>query len=471
VSQQYQILILAAGKGTRFRSVLPKVLHKICGNSLLERVIRSAANSQFAVGKKIKVTVVKGSGAEAVEAELQSLSAKYPGLEIKSVLQAEQRGTGDAVKAAIGELSNERVLILPGDAPLLTAESINEIISKDKGAALSVISCEPPSPFGYGRIVKDASNNFLKIVEEKDASNEEKKIREINSSLYLGDVEFIQSALASLKPNNSQGEFYFTDCVAFGVTNAKKVDAILIDNWLDLAGANTRAELSNLEAHARYRINLKVMEGGATLENPQNTFIDEEVEVGSDVYLGSGTRLYGRTKILNNAKLDGDTLIVDSTIGEGTHVKFGSMIEVSEVGPGCAIGPFAHLRPKSKLAKDVHIGNFVETKASIIGVGSKANHLSYIGDSEVGSGVNIGAGTITCNYDGISKHKTTILDRASIGSNSSLVAPVTIGEGAYVGAGSVITKDVPADALAYGNRQTVVPGWAKERSLKVERKK
>lgn len=459
VDERYQVLILAAGKGTRFRSIVPKVLHKVSGFTLLERVIRAVSQSEIAKRANIQTIVVKGSGHAEVENELVRLSAKYLNLSIRSVLQLEQKGTGDAVRVAVSQLTNERLLILPGDCPLLTPESINEIIAKDKGAALSVISCEPPSPFGYGRIIKNESGKFIKIVEQKDANGEEKLVREINSSLYLGDVDFIKEALLSLKPNNTQGELYFTDCVSYGVTQNKFIDSIKLDNWLDLAGANTRAELSQLEQEARGRINLRVMERGATLENPTNIFIDEDVQVGSDVYLGSGTRLYGRTKISNNVSIDGDTLIVDSTVEEGTHIKFGSMIESSEIGADCRIGPFAHLRPKSKLGREVHIGNFVETKSSVIGAGSKANHLSYIGDAEIGSEVNIGAGTITCNYDGFLKHKTTILDRASIGSNSSLVAPVTIGEGAYTGAGSVVTKDVPANSLAVGNKQKIIPNW------------
>jgi len=456
---EYQVLILAAGKGTRFKSALPKVLHKVSGITLLERVVKAVSVSNLSTQAKTRTVVVKGLGANQIEAELVSLRDKYLNLELSSVVQTEQKGTGDAVRVSIGTLGLERVLILPGDCPLLTAKSINEILVADKGADLSVISCEPPSPFGYGRIIKNSAGSLVKIIEEKDASPEEKLMREINSSLYLGSVDFIKEAISSLKPNNAQGELYFTDCVSYGVEKSKQVDAIKLTNWLDLAGANTRAELAELEKESRSRINLSVMQGGATLENPLNTFIDEDIEIGSDVYLGSRTRLYGKTKISNNVRIDGDTLIVDSIIGEGTHVKFGSMIEVSEVGQKCAIGPFAHLRPKSKLANDVHIGNFVETKASNIGPGSKANHLSYIGDSEVGSGVNIGAGTITCNYDGVSKHKTTILDGASIGSNSSLVAPVTIGQGAYTAAGSVITKDVPANSLAVGNKQKIIPDW------------
>jgi len=459
VDERYQILILAAGKGTRFKSALPKVLHKVSGFTLLERVIRAVSHSKIASSPKIQTIVVKGSGREEVEHELVRLSAKYGNLSISSVLQVEQKGTGDAVRVAVDQFNSERLLILPGDCPLLSSSNINEIIAKDKGAALSVISCEPPSPFGYGRIIKNGSGKLIKIVEQKDASSDEKLVREINSSLYLGSVDFIKEAVLSLKPNNAQGELYFTDCVSYGVNNNQLVDSIKLENWLDLAGANTRAELSNLEQEARFIINLRAMEAGATLENPANTFIDEEVEVGADVYLGSGTRLYGKTKISNNVRIDGDTLIVDSMVEEGTHIKFGSMIESSEIGRSCVIGPFAHLRPKSKLGRDVHIGNFVETKASVIGSGSKANHLSYIGDAEVGSGVNIGAGTITCNYDGVLKHKTIILDGASIGSNTSLVAPVTIGQGAYTGAGSVVTKDVPANSLAVGNKQKIIPDW------------
>lgn len=471
LSQHYQVLVLAAGKGTRFRSETPKVLHRVLGLTLLERVIRSIREL-----KPTQVTVVVGTGKERVEAELAEIGERYK-LPIKTVFQAEQRGTGDAVRVAIPEIKKqkERILIIPGDTPLLTAETIREISSLDIKSGnpdLAVISCEPSSPAGYGRIVRSGDGTFLKIVEDKDCTPTEKNIREINAALYCSSVSFVEEAVKELQPNNAQGELYFTDTAAWGIRAGKKVLALCISNWMDFAGANTRAELAALEIEARRRVNTRVMNEGATLQNPENIYIEEDVQIGKDVYLGTGTRLYGKTILEDDVRVDGDTLVTDSVIKNGTHVKFGSMIEESLVGERCVIGPFAHLRPKSELSQDVHIGNFVETKASKIGKGTKANHLTYIGDSIVGEKVNFGAGTITANYDGYKKHQTKVGSGASTGSNSVLVAPVEIGDGAYVGAGSVITKNVPEDSLAVSRGQErVIPEWAKKRREKFSKEK
>jgi len=462
-----QVLVLAAGKGTRFRSETPKVLHKVLGRTLIERVIRAGASLN-----PVQITVVVSSGRELVEAELSRLSTLLS-VPIVPVLQENPRGTGDAVRSALSEIAkfSNRVVIIPGDTPLITEETLKQIVVEDLKAGkpdLGVVSCKPPSPFGYGRIIRNDAGAVQRIVEERDCTESERLIREINSSLYVGEVNFISEAVASLKPMNAQGELYFTDAVAYGIATKKKVAALLVENWLDLAGANTRAELSALEQSCRERVNKLIMESGVTLEDPATTYIEEDVIIGQDSYLGSGTRLYGKTRLGARVKLDGDTLIVDSTIGDGTHVKFGSMIEESAVASDCFIGPFAHLRPKSELAEGVHIGNFVETKASKLGKGTKANHLTYIGDAVVGERVNFGAGTITANYDGYKKHKTTIGDGASTGSNSVLVAPVTIGDGAYVGAGSVITKDAPTDSLVVARGQErVIKDWAKKRREKL----
>jgi len=471
LSHRYQVVILAAGKGVRFRSKTPKLLHRVSGLTVLERVIRAAAGIEPS-----HVTVVVGSEAEAIEVELKQLAGKYA-LSISTALQASQKGTGDAVRAALPEIQEhpERVLILYGDIPLLRTETLKEIIALDFGAGhpdLAVVSCVPPSPFGYGRIVRGAAGDLQKIVEQKDSTPEEAKITEINSGLYCGAPAFIGEAVKSFTPNNAQGELYFTDAIAYGVKSSKNVAAICVSNWLDLAGANTRAELADLETEARKRINRRVMEGGATLENPLNTYIDEDVEVGADVFLGAGSRLYGKTLIADNVRVDGDALIVDSMVRNGTHIKLGSVIEESQIGQKCVIGPCAHLRPKSQLADEVHIGNFVETKASKLGKGTKANHLTYIGDAVVGEKVNFGAGTITANYDGYNKHQTTIGSGASTGSNSVLVAPVTIGPGAYIGAGTVVTRPVPEDALAVERGpMTVVEDWARKRREKFEKEK
>jgi bifunctional UDP-N-acetylglucosamine pyrophosphorylase/glucosamine-1-phosphate N-acetyltransferase len=462
LTTNYQILVLAAGKGARFRSKTPKVLHKVLGITLLERVIRAAAPLN-----PVRIQVVVGTGRAEVEEELKRLGGEL-GVEIVSAVQEQPLGTGDAVRAGLEKLGDSsRVLIIPGDSPLITTDTLREIIRLDQDNShphLGVISCEPPSPFGYGRIVKDEQGRILKIVEEKDCSESQRSIREINSALYVAEPQFLRESVRTLKPINAQGELYFTDTVEYGVGNGKSVTALKVANWLDLAGANTRAELSALEREARRRVNTRLMLEGVTLEDPESTYVEEGVKVGEDSFLGAGTRLYGKTTLGKEVSVDGDTLIVDSVVGDGSHIKFGSMIEESELQERCVVGPFAHLRPRSKLAAEVHIGNFVETKAAVIGRGTKANHLTYIGDAVVGEKVNFGAGTITANYDGFKKHKTEIGDGASTGSNSVLVAPVKVGKGAYIGAGSVVRKEVPEDALMVSRaEEQVVKEWAKKR--------
>jgi bifunctional UDP-N-acetylglucosamine pyrophosphorylase / glucosamine-1-phosphate N-acetyltransferase len=469
VEVSYRAIVLAAGKGVRMRSELPKVLHKVCGLTLVERVLRAVAGAGIT-----EITCVIGNGAELVEEELSRLKTtpRFSDVKISTALQTEQRGTGHAASTGFQSFSpgKERILILPGDTPLIDEHTIKSILEGDRANGFPevlAVSLVPPSSHGYGRIVRDAAGKFQKIVEHKDCNEEELKIREVNSSIYCGGQEFLRHAVSQLTPQNAQKELYITDVVGIGMKAGKRVEAFLFPDHTRLGGANNRAELTALELLRREEIARSLMENGATLESPATTFVDEDVQVGSDVFIGSGTRLRAETKLENGVVIDGDTIIDHSTIGAKTHVKLGCSIETSQVGDGCHIGPFAHLRPGSVLKNNVHIGNFVETKQTEMGEGAKANHLSYLGDATIGAKVNIGAGTITANYDGYNKSKTIIGDGASTGSNSTLVAPVEVGPGAYIGAGSVISKPVPADALALTRAELkLVDAWSKRRREK-----
>lgn len=470
-SSSIQVVLLAAGKGVRMRSELPKVLHRVCGQSLVERVLR--ASSALPVSRTV---VVVGYRAEEVRAEVEKLktapSFAHAG-EIHCVEQRSQRGTGDAARTALEGLdpSGGPVLIIPGDCPLLTGAQLKELIrfSSEQRTVLSFISCEPADPSGYGRVIRDHSGKVTAIIEHKDCTPEQLKIGEINSSIYLVDYNFLKESLATLESNNAQGELYLTDIVGYGVRKAVRLDALSVGRAVEILGANSREELSDLERLRRKQICSHWMNSGVSFEDPAATYIDEEVRIGQDSFIGAGTRLRGTTVLGERTIIDGNSSITDSQIGDGVHVKLSCVISEAKVANGVDIGPFAHLRPGTVLAEKVRIGNFVETKQAALGVGAKANHLSYIGDASIGEGSNIGAGTITCNYDGEKKSKTTIGNGVFIGSNSCLVAPVTIGEGAFVGAGSTITEDVPGGALGLGReRQTNIEGWVarKKRSSK-----
>lgn len=463
-----QVLILAAGKGTRMYSELPKVLHSVCGESLLRRTIKST----FDLEPK-RIVVVAGYGQQKVEEEISIIKKDFSKTEIISTLQEKQLGTGHAVISALGALDQniKNILILPGDSPLLKKEILKDFLKdfEATNASLSLLSCLHPRPTGFGRIIRE-NNLVKKIIEEKDCSEEQRKISEINCSIYLANYDFLTEGLKSLKPNNVQGEYYFTDIVAYGVNKGDKVVAYLTKDYTSVSGANTRYEMSILEAWRREEINKAWMEKGITLEDSKNTYIDEDVEIGADTFIGAGTRLKGKTRIAKGVIIDGESLISNSTIGEKSHIKLSCYIESATVGTACSVGPFAHLRPESILENNVKIGNFVEIKKAKICQGAKASHLTYLGDCEVGEDSNIGCGTITCNYDGEKKHQTTIGKNVFVGSNSCLVAPVTIGDNSYIAAGSVINKDVPEKTLAIArSKQENKVGWV-ERKLRNKEK-
>jgi len=463
---QFQAIILAGGKGTRMHSQLPKPLHKLCGRTILERVVRAVC-----ANKPSKVIVVVGHGETILREEISKIASQSfaNGITFEVVRQIEQLGSGDAVKTGLAKVDSTlgRVLIIPSDMPLVSEELLTEIFLADdeiEKPELLVISAILEDPYSYGRIVRDKEGRVQEVIEEKDATEEVQQIREVNTSLYLANADFLNEAVHSLNANNAQQELLFTDVVKYGVAKGYRVEALPVSDEIEVTGVNSREELMILTLYRREEIMQDLMEKGVTFEDPRATYIDEDVIVEEDVFIGAGTRLRGRTIIKRGVVIDGDSIIEDSIVASGTHVKLGSVIESSAVGENCLVGPYAHLRPGSYIHNNVHIGNFVETKKTEIFDGAKANHLTYLGDASIGARTNIGCGTITCNYDGKNKHKTTIGEDVFIGSDTSLIAPVSVGNNAFVGAGSVITKDVPNEALALTRPELrIVPEFAKRK--------
>ena len=438
-------VILAAGKGTRMKSDLPKVLHKVAGISMLEHVFRSVN----AINPEKSVTVV-GHKAELVEQVLAG--------QTDFVRQTEQLGTGHAVMMAEPVLENltGQTLVIAGDTPLITGESLKNLIDfhiNHKNVA-TILTAEADNPFGYGRIVRNQHGEVLKIVEQKDASDFEQQIKEINTGTYVFDNSSLFKALKNINTNNAQGEYYITDVIGIFRENGEKVGAYTLKDFHESLGVNDRVALATAEGVMRRRINKQHMVNGVSFVNPDATYIDVDVEIAPEVQLEANVTLKGQTKIGAETILTNGTYIVDSEIGERAVIT-NSMIEESSVADGVTVGPYAHIRPGSSLAKDVHVGNFVEIKGSSIGENTKAGHLTYIGNSEVGANVNFGAGTITVNYDGQNKYKTFIGDNVFVGSNSTIIAPVELGDNSLVGAGSTIDKDVPANAIAIGRSRQI----------------
>ncbi|MFZ5469683.1 MAG: bifunctional UDP-N-acetylglucosamine diphosphorylase/glucosamine-1-phosphate N-acetyltransferase GlmU [Myxococcota bacterium] len=446
-------VILCAGKGTRMKSEKAKVLHSLLGRPLcfypLSRADEWGASP---------IVAVVGHQAEEVETAIRS---GFPDRPMTFVRQAEQKGTGHAVRCAEQVLSSFEgaVLLLYGDVPLLRLETLRALLTKyrEGKGPLALVSTFPKNPTGYGRIVR-ANGKVKAVVEEKDADASQKQIGEINAGVYLVESRFLWRTLAGLKAANAQGEYYLTDIVAAAAALGE-VATVTADSD-EVAGVNDRAELAQRAAILRMRINVEHMKNGVTLQHPETTFIDEGVEIGPNTVIGPMVSIHAGCEIGAEVKVGQGSVLMKSTIGDGTEIRPYSLFEESVVGPRCVIGPFARLRPGTVLDAEVHLGNFVETKKTRIKKGSKANHLSYLGDAEIGSGVNVGAGTITCNYDGVNKHTTVLGDGVFIGSDTQLVAPVKVGEGAYIGAGSTVTEDVPPGALALSRvKQVNKPGW------------
>jgi bifunctional UDP-N-acetylglucosamine pyrophosphorylase/glucosamine-1-phosphate N-acetyltransferase len=451
------IVILAAGKGTRMKSALPKVVHPLAGRPIIEHVLSTARGLNAA-----STVLVVGHEAEQVRSAL----AAYPDLHF--VVQSPQLGTGHALlqtEPVLGARAGT-VLLLYGDVPLLRTSTLEQVLERHQftRAAATVLTAERENPDGYGRIVRDEAGRIARIVEERDASTEERAIREVNSGIYAFSLEHLFEALRGLATDNAQGEYYLTDLVAAYRRRGLTVETLKLDDDAELRGVNSRVDLADLTRVMFDRTRRSLMLSGVTLEDPATAYIEDGVEIGEDTVIGPGVRIGGATVIGRRCRIHAGCRITSSRIADDVTVLDHSVIISSEVGAGAALGPFAHLRPESVVGANAHVGNFVELKKTKLGAGAKANHLAYLGDAVIGERTNIGAGTITCNYDGARKHQTTIGDDVFIGSDSQLVAPVTVGSGAYVAAGSSITEDVPPDSLAVARaRQTTKPGWAATR--------
>jgi bifunctional UDP-N-acetylglucosamine pyrophosphorylase/glucosamine-1-phosphate N-acetyltransferase len=435
------VVILAAGKGTRMKSARPKVLHELAGNPMIEHVLR-AVDGLHAT----ESVVVIGHGGDQVRAALAARSA------LQFAVQSPQLGTGHALLQAEQALKGKSgtVLLLSADVPLLHTNTLARLVEqhRQRKATATVLTITLPEPYGYGRIVRDKKGQVARIVEERDASAEQRKIREVNTGIYALDLRPLFGALQQLATDNAQGEYYLTDLIGIYRQRKLRVEAMRLESADELRGINSRVDLAELGATLRARKNRELMFAGVTLEDPATTYVDVDVTVGPDTVIGPGVVLQGRTAIGEGCLIHAGCRLTNATVGPRVTILDHSVITSSRISAGAKIGPLAHIRPESEIGENAHVGNFVELKKTSLGRGSKANHLAYLGDATIGEGANIGAGTITCNYDGERKHQTVIEDGAFIGSDSQLVAPVRIGKGAYVGAGSTITKDVPADALA-----------------------
>ncbi len=457
---QLSVVILAAGQGKRMNSDLPKVLQPLAGRTLLQHVIDTACDL-----RPTNLYVVYGHGGAQVQAALADENVEW-------ILQADQLGTGHAVMQAMCVIPDDHtVLVLYGDVPLIRAASLTKLVAAADGGALSLLSVYLDDATGYGRIVRDAAGHVRAIVEQKDASPEQLQIREVNSGLLAAPAGRLREWLLGLGRDNAQREYYLTDVVAGAVLAGDPVEATRCTSAAEVMGVNDKIQLAQVEAFYRRERADELMLAGATLADPARVDIRGDVTVGRDVFIDVNAVLIGSVRLGRGVKIGPNCVISDSEIGADTEVFANSIIDHASVGGNCRIGPFARVRPETVLHHDVHIGNFVEIKSSEIGAGSKANHLSYVGDARVGSGVNVGAGSITCNYDGQNKWPTLIEDRAFIGSGSMLVAPVRIGAGATIGAGSTITQNAPGGELTLTRaKQTTVAGWQRPRKLDEDEK-
>ena len=455
------IAIMAAGKGTRLKSQLPKVLHEVGGKPLLEHVIRAALR----VAPASDIYAIIGHEAQRVRAALQHTGVRF-------VLQAEQRGTGHALMVARDALAGyDHVIVLSGDAPLITPQTIEHLrdFHLAEKAAMTLLSADLANPTGYGRVLRKSarSADVEAIVEEKAASPAEKKIREINSGFYVFSVENMYGHIDELSTDNPHSEYYLTDMAEVLRRAKKRVVAWKTENPGEVLGGNTRAELADIDHFLRMAKARQLMADGVTIYYPATCVIDADVAVAPDTIIEPYVQLLGNTRIGTGCRVSSYSVIRDTEIGDEVTIRPGCVISESRIEARAIIGPYSHLRPGSEIGEGAHVGNFVETKKIKLGKESKANHLTYLGDAEIGANVNVGAGTITCNYDGMHKHKTIIEDGVFVGSDSTLVAPVRVGKGAYVAAASCITDDVPDGALALGRaRQIVKEGWAKEKRVK-----
>ena len=447
-------VILAAGMGTRMKSKMPKVLHKVCGKPLSKWVI----DASKAAGAD-KVCAVVGHKAETVKEVLGDVC--------EFALQAEQKGTGHAVMQAIDVIKNSKgeVVILNGDTPLITAETINKAIEyhKNNGNQATVITAILDDATGYGRIVRDNDGSVLKIVEQKDASEEEKKINEVNSGMYVFDAQSLVYALDKITPNNAQGEYYLTDTLEILLSAGKKIGGYAISDNDEIRGINDRVQLNEAEKIMQKRINEYHMRNGVTMRDPESVYIEDGVEIGNDTEICQNVTIKSGTKIGSDCVIGSGSMLDRAVIHDGVDV-LSSVILESEVDEGTHVGPFAYIRPNCHVGKEVKVGDFVELKNSNIDDGTKISHLTYIGDSDVGKRVNFGCGTVTCNYDGKKKYRTTIGDDCFVGCNTNFVSPINVGDGVYIAAGSTITEDIPENSLSIARaRQVNKEGWKDKR--------
>jgi bifunctional UDP-N-acetylglucosamine pyrophosphorylase / glucosamine-1-phosphate N-acetyltransferase len=447
------IVILAAGKGTRMKSARPKVLHQVAGRPMIDYAMKAARSLT-----PNTITVVVGHMKELLQQGL----VRYP--ELSFVTQEPQLGTGHALlqTARVLEGQSGSVLLLSGDVPLLRPHTLTALLRKhvESGAAATVLTSNIEQPYGYGRIVR-LRGKVSRIVEERDASPVQRKIKEINGGIYAFSLAPLFDALRGLATANAQGEYYLTDLVSMYRRKKLGVEAVLLEDSNEIRGINSRSELAEASRIVRQKKNEELMAAGVTIEDPATTYIDESVVIGADTVIHPGVHLEGKTEIGQACEIHAGVRIINSTLDDRVTVQNFCVINGSRLGPGVTVGPFVHIRPDNDLHESVRIGNFVELKKSVVGKGSKAGHLSYLGDAIIGEGVNIGAGTITCNYDGAQKHQTIIEDGAFIGSDTQLVAPVTVGKGAYVGSGTTIRESVPAGSLAVSaGKQRNIENWA-----------
>jgi bifunctional UDP-N-acetylglucosamine pyrophosphorylase/glucosamine-1-phosphate N-acetyltransferase len=452
------VAIMAAGKGTRLKSQIPKVLHEVGGKPLLEHVIRAAVR----IVPANDVYAIIGHEADRVRAAMKHTGVNF-------VLQAEQRGTGHALITARDALAGyDHVIVLSGDAPLITPETIGRLrnFHLQEQAAMTLLSADLEDPTGYGRVLRKTTRgaDVQAIVEEKAASPAQKTIREINSGFYVFAVKELYENIGKLSTDNAHAEYYLTDMAEVLRKARQRVVAFKTADASEVLGGNTRAELADIDEKMRLAKCRQLMADGVTVFYPATCVIDADVEIAPDTVIEPYVQLLGKTRIGSACRVRSYCVIRDVEIADGVMVLPGCVMDEARIGAGAVVGPYSRLRPGTEIGEGAHVGNFVETKKIKLGKGSKANHLTYLGDAEIGAGVNIGAGTITCNYDGVHKHKTIIEDEVFIGSDSTLVAPVRVGKGAYIGAASCITADVPPDSLAIGRaRQVVKEGWAGEK--------
>lgn len=450
------VMILAAGRSTRFRSTLPKVLHPLGGRTLLAHVVATVAAL-----KPVGTVVVC---APDHRTSVRTACAEF--LKVRWAMQRQARGTADAVKSGLAQIpvGATHVVILAGDVPLITVATLRTFVKFAQAAPCgAVLTMRQADPAGYGRVICNSAREVARIVEARDAQGGERLVQEVNTGVWCVPVRWLKTALRAIRPTNAQGEYYLTDIVLTAMQHGTPIRALLAPDATEFDGVNTRADLAHVAATWRRRQIARWMERGVTFEQPDSCSVDADVTIGQDTTIATNVTLRGATAIGANCRIDVGCVLTDATLADGVHLKPYSVLESSVVGADCVIGPFARLRPGTRLAADVHIGNFVETKQAVLARGVKANHLTYLGDVTIGESTNVGCGTITCNYDGVHKHPTTIGKRVFVGSDTAFVAPVKIGDDATIAAGSVITDDVPAKSLAIARgRQVVKRGWKRK---------